>query len=363
MPVPQVRTDIGELTNFRGRRVARQNVLAETMLKEVQAQIVMAQSRAAPAKAARAEAKAIRVATKDELDIAIKRATLIKRYLEAGPEERKALDKLNTGITVKRIGPDIEFEDTKIGLAMRGHEVHIKDALDTIIADPTVTTTEPSETGIGTKVDHFSRVALNKKLQFKSLKRIAGKEPAMTGDVAEYFQLHGKKPTAEELKDYRKSKKAPLKEQLTIYGPKGKTKRVPVERGVEYTPPKGWSLKAPSKEPAKKITYEEDKGKLIDDTEAFYRAEARLMLDPDTGLVRFGPEGNENKYVDEYSKLNKRRISDMVKIGKGELPSWLEGKQAETPDKPDPTLHTGKIIKDTITGERFQSNGTEWVKL
>lgn len=46
----------------------------------------------------------------------------------------------------------------------------------------------------------------------------------------------------------KKAKKALAKEQLTIYGPKGKTKRVPVERGVEYVPPKEWSLKVPSKD-------------------------------------------------------------------------------------------------------------------
>jgi hypothetical protein len=35
--------------------------------------------------------------------------------------------------------------------------------------------------------------------------------------------------------------------ETTIYGPKGETKKVFVKKGVDYTPPKGWSLKAPEK--------------------------------------------------------------------------------------------------------------------
>ena len=40
--------------------------------------------------------------------------------------------------------------------------------------------------------------------------------------------------------------KEPKYEQLTIYGPKGATRRIPNVKGTEYIPPKGWSLKAPS---------------------------------------------------------------------------------------------------------------------
>ena len=39
----------------------------------------------------------------------------------------------------------------------------------------------------------------------------------------------------------------PTYEQKTLYGPQGQTRNVPVQKGTEYTPPKGWSLAKPEK--------------------------------------------------------------------------------------------------------------------
>jgi len=51
------------------------------------------------------------------------------------------------------------------------------------------------------------------------------------------------KAMAEIKKEFTK----PTYEQKTLYGPQGQTRNVPVQKGTEYTPPKGWSLAKPEK--------------------------------------------------------------------------------------------------------------------
>ena len=84
----------------------------------------------------------------------------------------------------------------------------------------------------------------------------------------------------------------------------------------------------------KEDKYLKDKGAIVDDTNTFYRDKAKSLLDPDSGLVRFGPDGDENKYLDEYNQLFAEKAADMVRIRKGELPSWLQGDVAKPEPKP-----------------------------
>jgi hypothetical protein len=55
----------------------------------------------------------------------------------------------------------------------------------------------------------------------------------------------------------------PKTEQLTIYGPGGDTKRIAAEKGVDYTPPEGWSLSKPK---AAGMKVYDSQGNLIVDT-------------------------------------------------------------------------------------------------
>lgn len=63
----------------------------------------------------------------------------------------------------------------------------------------------------------------------------------MAGEKGTTFEYGGKQLFVPE------EEEKPKTEQLTIYGPGGKTKRVAVEKGETYAPPEGWSLKAPGK--------------------------------------------------------------------------------------------------------------------
>lgn len=78
--------------------------------------------------------------------------------------------------------------------------------------------------------------------------------------------------------------------------------------------------------------YEKDKAKLVDDTRAFYSSQAKLLLDPESGLIRQGPKGNPNKYIKEYAALQKQQKADMRKISKGELPSWFGEDEKKSDD-------------------------------
>ena len=77
-------------------------------------------------------------------------------------------------------------------------------------------------------------------LRQEGLSPLAG-EPT-SGELGQPLQIPGQ-PTL-----YPKQEEAeePTTVQKTIYGPKGQTKSVAVRKGETYTPPTGWSLKAPS---------------------------------------------------------------------------------------------------------------------
>ena len=72
--------------------------------------------------------------------------------------------------------------------------------------------------------------------------------------------------------------------------------------------------------------YEKDKAKQIDDTRAFYHEKGKHLLDPETGLIQMGPEGDPEKYIREYQQILGEMQKDMVRIKEGKLPSWYEGR-------------------------------------
>jgi len=118
-------------------------------------------------------------------------------------------------------------------------------------------------------------------------------------------------------------------------------------------------------------TYETDKSKQIDDTRAYYSAKAKLILDPDTGLVRQGPAGDPDKYTREYNELMRQMKTDMVRIDKGKKPTWLTEEEAaaekpkteEMSAMPDAASNKGRTIKDTETGKRYKSDGSKWMEI
>jgi len=93
--------------------------------------------------------------------------------------------------------------------------------------------------------------------------------------------------------------------------------------------------------------YEKDKGKLVDDTRAFYSAKAKQLLDPESGLIRQGPKEDPNKYIKEYQAIQKEMKSDMNKIRKGELPSWFGGEDEPKTDEDIATLLKNNGYKAT----------------
>lgn len=129
-----------------------------------------------------------------------------------------------------------------------------------------------------------------------------------------------------------------------------------------------WSdiAKSPRFKPSdatKKTGYSEDTGKQVDDNRSFYSQKARLLIDPETQLIRPGPAGNPDKYVKEYGELMKQMESDQRKITQGKKPSWMEEKKEKT--KSTAVDQSGKQIRDGVTGtyngRKVVVKNGEWV--
>lgn len=123
-----------------------------------------------------------------------------------------------------------------------------------------------------------------------------------------------------------KTRKEPKTDSLKLYDEEtGEyVKTIDVKRGEEPIIPKGLTAEKPEKD----SDYLKDKAKLVDDTRAFYMDKSRHLLDPD-GLIRIGPEGDEDKYINEYNKILNQMSKDMVTIRKGNIPAWLSGDEIE----------------------------------
>uniref|UniRef100_A0A6M3IH32 Uncharacterized protein n=1 Tax=viral metagenome TaxID=1070528 RepID=A0A6M3IH32_9ZZZZ len=222
-------------------------------------------------------------------------------------------------------GNDITILDKKNGVKVSGPKRTVSEAARKLAEDPTWSTDQPMGNDPngkpipGTKAQHFTAWAAARGLNIEQLTP----EQTLEQKVEEKRRL-----TRAELEEKEKHPKA-----------------------------------------GDKVPYAEDKAKLVDDTRAFYSQKAKLMLDPDTGLVRMGPDNDVDKYVREYNELMRQMNSDMVRINKGNLPKWLSEEQPEEdklkamPEMPDPVANEGRVIRDTATGKRYRSDGSSWQEI
>jgi len=111
-------------------------------------------------------------------------------------------------------------------------------------------------------------------------------------------------------------------DHVTLYGPKGQTKRISIRKGDQYTPPDGWSLSKPGTD--KEYTVQQQ----IDDAVTFYKFKQRLLID-DTGFIKEGKE-------EEYDKLTESLAKDQRAILDGKKPSFLREQSMQR--KPDETI-------------------------
>lgn len=103
---------------------------------------------------------------------------------------------------------------------------------------------------------------------------------------------------------------------------------------------------SPPPKPSTKTPYEQDKGKMIDDTISFYKSQSQHMRDAE-GFIR-------PQYAEDYKQLAKKQRQDMVRIRKGQLPSWLND------ELPDPSLYKDTTIENKSSGTQYRSDGTKW---
>lgn len=118
--------------------------------------------------------------------------------------------------------------------------------------------------------ENFLPEGFTSKLQFEGWRRdalLAGKS------LKEQYETEIKRRKVE-------GEPEPAYEQLTIYGPEGKTKRVPVKKGEEYNPPEGWTLTKP--DTAKKDDEEKALKRISAIEEKIYRIKTTGTIDSET---------------------------------------------------------------------------------
>jgi len=287
MPLPQLRTDYNVLVPDRAKS-SRDAVNALLGVQNMQARTANEKSQMENALVKRQEEKAAaeRKVISDDLDLIIKKANLGKTIAEATPEVREKIIKLYPEFDgVKAVGEDITIPYQNFGLEISGNQHNVSSFLKKVGENPELATNNPIPGPIkATGLQHLRAIAAAEGVTLKAIappKRTEAEEIEYQGRLAE--------------------EKA-----------RGKSKG----------------------EGPKEDKYLKDKGAIVDDTNTFYRDKAKSLLDPDSGLVRFGPDGDENKYLDEYNQLFAEKAADMVRIRKGELPSWLQGDVAKPEPKP-----------------------------
>ena len=327
MPLPQLRTDYNVLAPK--RMDPRDAVNALVGVKNMEARTVNQKAEMANALVKRQEEKAAaeQLSESRGLDIDKKRTdeknaledraiNMLKLKLEAKgmptPDLLNKLNKLSPETTIEHEGPDTVYE-TPAGTATITEPGRLK-LLEILTTDPRALSADPSPNVKGaTRFDETVKIL----------------------DMGGYIKS-------------MKSKTVPRTD----------------EQEIGFEAKKAKAIEQAKSEVPKEDKYLKDKGALVDDTNTFYRDEGKSLMDPEFGGVRIGPEGDPDKYLKEYIQLFNKRKADMVRIKDGKLPSWLEGEKLDTgAEKPDPAANSGRIIKDTETGERFQSNGTEWIKI
>jgi len=151
------------------------------------------------------------------------KAERAKQYVTAmtapSPEIGKKLAKEFGGFDVEWVGPDVTIKDEREGFEIKGPSSFVSDMYSAIQKDPTllsnekITVNTPDGPVSTTKIGSLASWAKTKGITLNRLKADT--------DMA------------------------------TLYGPGGQTKRVPMSKGQEYVPPKGWSLAKPEKDDSK----------------------------------------------------------------------------------------------------------------
>lgn len=119
--------------------------------------------------------------------------------------------------------------------------------------------------------------------------------------------------------------------QVTIYGPDGQTKKVPISKEQEYVPPSGWSLNAPNASAEKndlqtEITVNEIRSSLVD------KDNDRQYFDSNAPLFNKRNGNNEVAYWDDsdkgkvFNRQGKAKVMQLPKeaIDLGWTPSKIE---------------------------------------
>lgn len=137
----------------------------------------------------------------------------------------------------------------------------------------------------------------------------------------------------------------------TIYGPGGATKEVFIEKGKEYVPPKGWSLKAPEAGAADRS--EDRKIRRVDaqsaQLERLYKDEFKAI---DTSMDKDEEkEPKRTKLQDE-----KDRALELVQGGMSASEAKKKARKVAPVERPKPTSNTWKEISaqgSSSKGKRF----------
>ena len=88
-------------------------------------------------------------------------------------------------------------------------------------------------------------------------------------------------------------------------------------------------------------TKELTKAQLIDDTRGHYSMLMKIMIDPDTGIIRSGQEK-------AYNSLLSKMTTDQKAIGRGEQPSWLKTKEYKTKEDLKKGYDAGNLTWDEV---------------
>lgn len=235
---------------------------------------------------------------------------------------------------LRDISPMITWENYS---ASRQHNININKINPAILPDPQQFVQQAAEQGVSPKAafdkwHEQSFMTLDQKLKeamqgerLKSAEEVSkARIEAATGNmntrldaISRENELRAKH--AAELVELRATLKEPKEPDMnTIYGPEGQTKRVPITKGKEYTPPTGWSLKAPDKE---SIGYTPQQK--VDDTRQYYSMKMKSLLDPMGIGIREGKEG-------EYNILMQELADDINAVQAGKQPKYLKTPEGKT---------------------------------
>lgn len=82
----------------------------------------------------------------------------------------------------------------------------------------------------------------------------------------------------------------------------------------------------------------------------------QFVQDPNSEAVAQQEYERAKALLDQYTKAG----GNPADLGIGEQPAIGAG---EMPEMPDPKAHKGRIIRDTLTGKRYESDGTTWSEI